>query len=84
MTAWGTKLFLTAVLAHPTHCISSCHILNAHHCCLSPNGCFNLPSAPILPPFALSACLLPIDSIHDITGTEKTILKTSSIQIACT
>ena len=43
-TGWGTKLLLTAVLAHPVDCISSGLMLNAQHCCSSPNGCFSLPS----------------------------------------
>ena len=60
----GTKLFLTAVLASLVDCISSCHLLKAQHCSLSPNRCFAPPSAPHHPP--------PIDSIRDITGAEKT------------
>ena len=49
--ALGTKLFLMAVLAHPVDCMSSCQILKAQHCCLSPNGCVNSPTAPyLLPP----------------------------------
>jgi len=55
-----------AILAHPVDCISSCHILKAQHCCLSPN---DQPSASHPP---------PIESIHDITGTEKL----SSFQVA--
>ena len=39
-----------------------------------------LPSSPHRPPHPLPP---PIDSIRDITGTEKTIQKTSSIQVAC-
>ena len=39
-----------------------------------------LPTFPRLPPTPLPP---PIDSIRDITGTEKTIQKTSSIQVAC-
>ena len=38
-----------------------------------------LPTLPRLPPTRPP----PIDSIRDITGTEKTIQKTSSIQVAC-
>ena len=68
MTEWGTKLLLTAVLAHSVYCISLCHILKAQHCCLSSNGCFNLPSAPNSPP-PLSH---PLTTYSDITGTEKT------------
>ena len=49
-TAWGTKLLLTAILAHPVDCISSCQILKAQHCCLNPNGCFDLPLATYPPP----------------------------------
>ena len=80
-TAWGTKLLLTAVLAHPMDCSSSGPILKAEHCCLSPNSCFSPPSAshPPLPPPPPSrpptplppARPPPIDSICDITGSEK-------------
>ena len=48
------------------------------------NGCFILPSAaqqPIPPTLPLSHLPTPIDSIHDITGTEN-YLKTNSIQVA--
>ena len=64
--AWGTWLVLTAVLARPVDCTSSGPILKTQHCCLSPNGYFtHLPNCPRLPPTP------PIDSIRDITGTEK-------------
>ena len=67
-TAWGTKLLLTAVWASLVDCISSCHLLKAQHCPLSPNGCFTLPSAPHTPPTAHPTPLPPpIDSIRDIT-----------------
>ena len=49
-TAWGTKLLLTAVLASLLDCISSCHLLKAQHCSLSPNWCFTPPLAPHPPP----------------------------------
>ena len=49
-TAWGTKLLLMAVWASLVDFISSCHLLKAHHCSLSPNGCFTPPSAPHPPP----------------------------------
>ena len=65
-TAWGTKLLLTAVLASLVNCISSCHLLKAQHCSLSPNWCFIPPSVPHPPHHSP-----PIDSIHDITGAEK-------------
>ena len=69
-TAWGTKLLLRAVLAHPVDCTSSGPILRAQHCCSSPNGYFSLPLAshPPLPPPARPP---PIDSIWDVTGSEK-------------
>ena len=65
-TAWGTRLLLTPVLASFVDCISLCHTLKAQHCSLSLNGCFNLPSASHTP----QPLPTPIDSIHDITGTE--------------
>ena len=49
-TAWGTKLLLTAVLASLVYCISSCHLLKAQHCSVSPNWCFTPPSAAHHPP----------------------------------
>ena len=49
-TAWGTRLLLTAVLASLVDSTSLCPILRAQHCCLSPNGCFNPPSASHPPP----------------------------------
>ena len=49
-TAWGTKLLLTAVWASLVDCTSPSHLLKAHHCSLSPNGCFAPPSAPLPPP----------------------------------
>ena len=52
-TAWGTKLLLTAFLASLLDCISSCHLLKAQHCSLSPNWCLTPPSAPHLPPHPL-------------------------------
>ena len=48
--AWGTKLLLTAVWASLVDFTSSCHLLKAQHCSLSPNGCFTPPSASHLPP----------------------------------
>ena len=44
-TAWGTRLLLTAVLASLVDSTSLCPMLRAQHCCLSPNGYFNPPSA---------------------------------------
>ena len=75
-TAWGTKLLLTAVWASLVDCISLFHMLKAQHCSLSPNVCFNLSLAPHPP---LPVRPTPIDSICDITGTEKAISKTGSI-----
>ena len=77
-TAWGTKLLLTAVLASLVDYISSCHLLKAQHCSLSPNWCFTLPSAPHPPPPPTPPPPTrppPIDSIRDITGAEKNHLK---------
>ena len=46
-------------------------------------GAFGSPPGPNTHSTVLSpAHLPPIDSIHDITGAEKTIRKTSSIQVA--
>ena len=42
-----------------------------------------VPKAPHPPTPLPSHPLTPIDSIRDITGTEKTIQKTNSIQVAC-
>ena len=84
-TAWGTRLLLTPVLASFVDCVSLSHTLKAQHCSLSLNGCFNPPSAshPLPPPpHPPPARPPPIDSIRDITGTEKTVWKTSSIQVA--
>ena len=83
-TAWGIKLLLTAVWASLVDCISSCHLLKAQHCPLGPNGCFAPPLAPHppthphRPPHPLPP---PIDSIHDITGTEKNCLKNQQLLI---
>ena len=76
--AWGTRMLLTAVLANPVDCTSSGLILRAQHCCLSPNGCFSPPSAsypPPPPPNPLPTHPPPIDSIRDVTGSEKTYPK---------
>ena len=62
----GTRLLLTPVLASFVDCISLCHKLKAQHSSLSLSGCFNPPLASHSP---------PIDSIRDITGTEKNHLK---------
>ena len=73
-TAWGTRLLLTPVLASFVDCISLCHKLKAHYCSLSLSGCFNPPSAshpPPPPPHPPPARPPPIESIRDITGTEK-------------
>ena len=73
-TAWGTKLLLTAVLASLVDCISSCHLLEAQHCYLSPNWCFTPPSAPHpptrphRPPQPPLTRPPPINSIRDIAG----------------
>ena len=77
--AWGTKLLLTAVLAHPT---SSGPKLKTQNCCLSLNGCFSPPLASHLPPTSPhpfppvhpplpTRPPTPIDSIRDIIATEK-------------
>ena len=77
-TAWDTKLLSTAVSTSFVDSTSLCHILKAWHCSLSANGCFNLPTAPHPPtPTAHPTPLPPpIDSIHDITGTEENCPKT--------
>ena len=72
-TVWGTRLLLTPVLASFVDCISLCHKLKAQHCSLSLSGCFGPPSAPHPPPHPPHPP--PIDSIRDITGTEKNRLK---------
>ena len=85
-TACGTKLLLTAVWASLVDCTSSRHLLNAQHCSLSLNGCFTSPSAPHPPPpptHPPSTRPPPIESMCDITGSEKNHQKTSSIQVAC-
>ena len=41
-----------------------------------------LPTRPHHPPHSPPARPPPVDSIRDITGAEKTISKTSSIQVA--
>ena len=46
----GTRLLLTAAMAHLVDCTSAGPILTAQHCCLSPNGCFSPPSASHPPP----------------------------------
>ena len=77
-TAWGTKLLLTAVLASLVDCISSCHLLKAQHCSLSPNWCFTPPSAPRPAPCPAHPPPTrppPIYSICDITRAEKNHLK---------
>ena len=75
-TAWGTKLLLTPVLASFVDCVGLCHTLKAQHGSLSLNSCFNPPlashPAPVHPP--------PIDSIRDITGTEKTSEKPAAFK----
>ena len=45
-----TRLLLTAVLTSLVDSTSLWPILRAQHCCMSPNGCFNLPSASHPPP----------------------------------
>ena len=45
--------------------------------------CLRLPTRPHRPPHPPPTRPPPIHSIRDITGTEKTIQKTSSIQVAC-
>ena len=79
-TAWDTKLLLAAVSSSPVDCISLCQLLKAKHCSLSPICYFTPPSAPHRPNHPPHPP--PIDSIRDITGAEKTIWKTSSIQVA--
>ena len=56
--AWGTKLFPTAVLAHPVDWTSTSPKLKAQQYCLSPNGCFSPPSVSHRPPSPT-----PIDSL---------------------
>ena len=71
--AWG--LLIMAVWASLVYCISSCPLLKAQHYYSSLNECFSPPSAcyqPLPPP-------TPINPIRDITETEKSYLKTSSI-----
>ena len=86
-TAWGTKLLLTAVWAHPVDWTSSCYLLKAQHCYLSPNGCFTPPSAPHLPPPPTSIPLRPTHTLCNqsviLQELKKNYLKTSSIQVTC-
>ena len=72
-TAWGTRLLLTPVLVSLVDCISLCHTLKAQHCSSSLNGCFNPPSVSHLPLPPPTCPPIPIDSTHDITGTEKNL-----------
>ena len=69
-TAWGTKLFLMVVWASLVDCVSLCHLLQAQH------------QISVLTRLQLSTHLshspTPIDSIHDIAGTEKTVSKISN------
>ena len=89
-TAWGTKLLLTAVWASLVDCISSWHLLKAHAALplesewvLYP--AFGSPPAPTTQPTPLppahppSTRPPPIESIHDITGTEKNYLKNQQL-----
>ena len=52
--SWGTLIGLHGVPNCSSQqfwdCISSCHLLKAQHCSLSPNWCFTPPSAPHPPP----------------------------------
>ena len=70
-TAWGTKLLLMAVLAYSVDCISLCHILKVQYSHLSLNGYRLL--LPTHPPQLSPTHPPSIESIRDITGTEKTI-----------
>ena len=70
-TAWGTKLLLTAVWASMVDCISSWHLLKAQHCPLGRMGALPRLRLPTRPP--------PIESIRDITGTEKNCLKNQQL-----
>ena len=81
-TAWGTKVFLMAIWAPLVDFTSSCHLLKAQHCSLSPNECFTQPSAPHLPP-------PPFPPTHPYRinpwyyRSWKKISKTSSIKVTC-
>ena len=76
-TALGKKLLHTAVWASLVDCISSRNFLKAQHCSLGPNGCFIPPSATHPSPQPTPP---PIDSIRDITGTEKNSLKPAAFE----
>ena len=72
-TAWGTRLLLMTVSAHPVDCTSSGPILKGTALLLESKWllwpAFGFPAVPASPhpPPAHPA---PIDSIHDITGSE--------------
>ena len=59
----------------PLWIVSVCVTQKAQHGSLSLRGCFNPPSLSPASPHPPSAYLSPIDSIRDITGTEKNCLK---------
>ena len=74
-TTWGTNCSSwQSAWASLVDCRNLCNLLKAQHYSLNPNGYFNPPLAlhPLRPSHPL---LPPIDSIRDITGTEKNYLK---------
>ena len=79
-TAWGTKLFLTAVWASLVDCISSWPLTEGtalpfeSERVLYPT--YGSPPAPTTHPTPLPP---PIESIRDITGTEKNCLKNQQL-----
>ena len=73
-TAWGTKLLLTAVRASLVDCISSEGTALPFESKWVLYPAFGSPTAPTTHPTP-SHPPPPIDSIRDITGTEKNCLK---------
>ena len=58
-TVHSAKLLPMTIWASHGNCGHLCPLLDAQHCCLCPNGRYNLPQ--------VSHSLTPIQAIHDIT-----------------
>ena len=78
-TAWGTKLLLTAVWASLVDCISSWHLTEGTALPFESKWvlypAFGSPPAPTTHPTRPP----PIESIRQITGTEKNCLKNQQL-----
>ena len=70
------KLFPMTTLAYPIYCVCFCHLLRTQHCCLCPNGRYNLLLTAHPP---LSLIQPPLHATHNVTIAVKRVAQNPAV-----